>query len=146
VVLAEDHVCKAAEGSKRPSQPEKDESVNVASALLEVTPRQALDALQKGMGLSDEELADALGTSHRTLQRWRAGTAYPQQLARQRLAELLRLEERVRETFEGPDAVQRWARSQSRYLGGITPAEAIRVGRLDRAEAALEALDSGVFL
>lgn len=120
--------------------------MNASSALLEVTPRQALDALQEATGLSEEELAGALGTSHRTLQRWRAGTAYPQQLARQRLAELLRLQRRVVETFEGPDAVRRWFHSQSRYLGGITPAEAVRVGRLDRVEAALEALDSGVFL
>ena len=120
--------------------------MNASSTLLEITPRQALDALQEAMGLSEEELAEALGASHRTLQRWRAGTAYPQQLARQRLAELLRLQQRVRETFEGPDAVRRWFHSQSRYLGGITPAEAVRVGRLDRAEAALEALDSGIFL
>ncbi len=34
----------------------------------------------------------------------------------------------------------------NRYLGGLTPAEAVRVGRTDRAEAALEALDSGVFV
>ena len=49
-------------------------------------------------------------------------------------------------TFEGRDAVRRWFRSESRYLGGMTPAEAVRVGRLDRVGAALEALDSGVFL
>jgi transcriptional regulator with XRE-family HTH domain len=120
--------------------------MSASSTVLEVTPRQALDALQEAAGLADEELAGALGTSHRTLQRWRTGTAYPQQLARQRLAELLRLQQRVRETFEGRDAVRRWFHSQSRYLGGITPAEAVRVGRLDRVEAALEAADSGVFL
>jgi hypothetical protein len=105
-----------------------------------------MDALQQGLGLSDDELADALGASNRTFQRWRAGTAYPQQLARQRLAELLRLLQRASGTFEGPDAVRRWLHSESRFLGGLTPAEAIRVGRLDRAEATLEALDSGVFL
>ncbi len=117
-----------------------------SATLLEMTPHQALDALQEGMGLSEEELAEALGTSRRTLQRWRVGTAYPQQLARQRLAGLLHLQQRVRETFEGKDAVHQWFHGQSRYLGGITPAEAVRVGRLDRAEAALEALDSGIFL
>lgn len=120
--------------------------MNVSSAFLEMTPSQALDALREGMGLSEEELAGALRTSHRTLERWRAGTADPQQLARQRLAELLHLQQRVRETFEGRDAVRRWFRSESRYLGGMTPAEAVRVGRLDRVEAALEALDSGVFV
>jgi transcriptional regulator with XRE-family HTH domain len=120
--------------------------MNAASAVLETTPRQALQALQEGMGLSDAELMEALGTSHRTLRRWRSGTAYPQVLARQRLARMLRLQERVREAFDDPDAVRRWLQAESRLLGGMTPAEALRVGRLDRAEAALEALDSGVFL
>ena len=106
----------------------------------------AIDALQRGMGLSDDELADALGTSQRTLQRWRGGAVHPRQLARQRLTDLLGLQERVRETFADPEAVRHWLHSESRYLGGITPAEAIRAGRLDRAETTLEALDSGVFL
>ena len=118
----------------------------VSTALLERTPRQALDALGEGMGLSEDELAQALGTSRRTLQRWRTGTAYPQQATRQRLTELLHLCERVQGTFEGPDAPRRWFHIPSRYMGGVTPAEAIRVGRLDRVEAALEALDSGIFL
>ena len=118
----------------------------LSTALLERTPRQALAALEEGIGLSEDELAQALGTSRRTLQRWRTGTAYPQQAMRQRLAELLQLYERIRETFEGPDAPRVWFHSPSRYMGGVTPAEAVRVGRLDRAVAALEALDSGVFL
>jgi transcriptional regulator with XRE-family HTH domain len=120
--------------------------MNAASGVLETTPRQALQSLQHGMGLSDAKLIEALGTSHRTLRRWQSGTAYPQVLARQRLARMLRLQERVRETFDGPDAVRRWLHSESRLLGGMTPAEALRVGRLDRAEAALEAIDSGIFL
>jgi transcriptional regulator with XRE-family HTH domain len=115
-------------------------------AILETTPRRALDAPEEGMGLSEDELAQALGTSRRTLQRWRTGTAYPQQAARQRLAELLRLYDRVRETFDGPDAVCLWFQSPSRYLGGISPAEAVRVGRPGKADAALEALHSGIFL
>lgn len=118
----------------------------LSAALVERTPRQALDTLEKGLGFSEDELAQALGTSRRTLQRWRMGTAYPQQAMRQRLGELLQLYERVRDTFEGPDAPRRWLRNPSRYMGGLTPVEAIRVGRLDRVTAALEALDSGVFL
>lgn len=38
--------------------------------LLEKTPRQALAALEEGMGLSEEALAQALGTSRRTLHHW----------------------------------------------------------------------------
>lgn len=120
--------------------------MNVSSVVLDITPREALDTLEKALGIPEEELAQALNSNRRTLQRWRAGAAHPQQLARQRLVELLRLQQRARETFEGHDAVRRWFHSPSRYLGGITPAEAIRIGRLDRVEAALEALDSGVFV
>jgi transcriptional regulator with XRE-family HTH domain len=108
-----------------------------------MTPREALDALEKSLGIREEELAQALNSNRRTLRRWRAGAARPRPLARQRLAELLRLQERVRGTFRGRGAVRRWFHSESRYLGGITPAEAIRVGQLDRVETALEALDSG---
>lgn len=118
----------------------------LSTALLERTPRQALDALEQGIGLSEDELAQALGTSRRTLQRWRAGTAYPQQAMRQRLSALLGLMQRVQDTFDGPDAPRRWFHNPSRYLGGMTPVEAIRVGRLDRVEADLEALHSGAFL
>jgi len=31
-------------------------------------------------------------------------------------------------------------------LGGLTPLQAIRAGRPDRVEAALEAIDAGIFL
>jgi Protein of unknown function (DUF2384). len=111
-----------------------------------MTPREALDTLEKSLGIRDEELAQALNSNRRTLQRWRAGTADPQRRVRQRLAELLRLQERVRGTFKSRGTVRRWFHSESRYLGGITPSEAIRVGRLDRVVAALEALDCGTFL
>ena len=66
-----------------------------------MTPRQALDTLETGLGIPEEDRAQALNSSGRSLQRWRAGSAHPQQLARQRLAELLRLHERAREAFEG---------------------------------------------
>jgi putative toxin-antitoxin system antitoxin component (TIGR02293 family) len=120
--------------------------MNGSTAVLDVTPRQALDRLEKALGIAEEELAQALNSNRRTLQRWRMGAAYPQQMARQRLADLLRVQQRVRHVFEGRESARRWFHSESRYLGGMTPAEAIRVGRLDRVEAALEALDSGVFV
>ena len=117
----------------------------LSTALLERTPRQALDALEEGMGLSEDELAQALGTSRRTLQRWRTGAAYPQQAMRKQLSSLLELLERVQETFEGTEAPRHWFESPSHYLGGISPAEAVRVGRADKADLALEALHSGIF-
>ena len=56
----------------------------------------------------------------------------------------LALAERLREAF-GENAYE-WLHADSRYLGGSKPIEALRAGRVDRVEAALEALDSGFFL
>jgi hypothetical protein len=59
---------------------------------------------------------------------------------------LLGLDARLRETFDSAEAIRGWLNAENRYLGGLTPAEAVRAGRVDRVEAALEALDSGVFI
>lgn len=74
------------------------------------------------------------------------GRAIPQRAARLRLAELLDLARRLEDTFGEDGAAETWLRTDSCYLGGMKPSEAIRVGRVDRVEAALEALDSGNFL
>lgn len=58
---------------------------------------------------------------------------------------LRRLANQWRETFTTEEAARRWLHAPSLYyLGGLTPADALRVGRIDRAAAGLEALDSGV--
>lgn len=120
--------------------------MNVSAALLEMTPRQAVDTLGRELGMPEEGLGQALNVNRRTLQRLREGTAHLQRAAHSRLAALLHLQRRVRETFTSSDLSHRWFHAPSRYLGGITPAEAIRVGRLERVEAALEALHCGAFL
>ena len=115
-------------------------------APLEVAPHRIIDQVCADFGLSDADLARALEAHPRTVDRWRTGATYPQRETRQRLKELLELDRHLRETFEPAGAIKEWLHSPSRYLGGLTPADAIRVGRFDRVEAALEALDSGVFL
>lgn len=113
---------------------------------LEMTPAQTVGMLEEDLGLSTAELANALGLSARTLERWRAGETHPQREARGRLAALAVLHRRLRETFDSPEATRLWLRTSSSYLGGLTPVEVLRAGRPDRIEAALEALDSGVFV
>lgn len=41
--------------------------------VLEVTPAQAVEQLERGLGLSRSELAGALGASPRTVERWSGG-------------------------------------------------------------------------
>jgi transcriptional regulator with XRE-family HTH domain len=115
-------------------------------ATLEAALGQLVESLELNLGLSISELAQALGVNTRSVERWRTGETHPQHDARQRLASLEGLAGRLRQTFSTPEAGRAWLRDPSRYLGGLTPADALRVGRIDRVEAALEALDSGVFV
>jgi ribosome-binding protein aMBF1 (putative translation factor) len=115
-------------------------------ATLQLTPDQAIVRLSRDLGLSTATLAQATGASPRTVERWRAGETLPQREARRRLAALLALDRRLRETFDSSEAIRAWLHSENRYLGGLTPAEAVQAGRVDRADAALEALDSGIFV
>jgi transcriptional regulator with XRE-family HTH domain len=100
--------------------------VDAAEPRLEMAPGRAVECLVKAMGLCKKELADTLGATPRTLERWRSGETYPQRDTRRRLAALVEFDRHLGETFEDR--------------------EAVRVGRVERVEAALEALDSGVFV
>lgn len=113
---------------------------------LEVTPARAIEQLRGDLGLSTDELAGASGASSRTVKRWLEGETHPQRGARRRLADLNALHHRLRETFGSPEARRAWLRASNRHLGGLTPADAMRAGRIDRVDAALEALDSGIFV
>ncbi|MGI8857323.1 MAG: antitoxin Xre/MbcA/ParS toxin-binding domain-containing protein [Thermomicrobiales bacterium] len=114
--------------------------------MLDTTPRQAVEQVQRILALSDDELAYILSASPRTLNRWRSSETYPQHEARERLATLVSLAERLAETFRTEEASHTWMRASHRYLGGFTPTEAIRAGRVDRVDAALGALDAGIFI
>ncbi len=114
--------------------------------VLELAPAQAIQQLVDELGLSPADIARALNIDTRTLARWRSGATYPQHDGRARLVELLALNHRLRASFQTMEAARGWLGDPSRYLGGLSPRDALRAGRIDRVTAALEALDSGVFL
>ena len=115
-------------------------------ALIESALVSLLEQLRDGLDLSRDDLARALDAHPRTVDRWLAGDALPQHDARRRLYVLLDLQRHLDDTFRNAEARRAWLHAESAYLGGLTPADALRVGRPDRVEAALEALDSGVFV
>ncbi len=113
---------------------------------LNLTASQAVEQLERDLGLDADELAEALDVSARSVERWRTGETYPQRDARERLATLLELDQRLQETFDSRDAIKTWMHSGNRYLRGLRPVEAARLGRVDLIEATLDALDAGVFV
>lgn len=107
---------------------------------------ERLDQLMSKLGLDHRELGSVLGASDRTVLRWLTNETYPQHEARRRLDELHGLVARLDEAFASPADVAAWLRAESRYFGGLRPLDALLRGRIDAVDAALEALDAGVFV
>lgn len=107
---------------------------------------EVLERLMSRLGLSRGELARALGTSERTIVRWLANETYPQHVSRHKLDALDGLARRLEESFKTPEGAAAWLRARSGYFGGLCPLDALLQGRIDAVEAALEALDAGVFV
>ena len=110
------------------------------NTMLEIT----IVELESRLSVNGSDIALALGTSLRSLRRWRSGENHPRCESRANLARLIALAGYLDEDF-GED-VGEWLHADSRYLEGLKPIEALRAGRIDQVEDALEALDSGVIL
>ena len=117
-----------------------------SAAALEATPAQILRRSMDDLGVQPQDLRDIFRIDQRTLDKWLSGEAFPQRAARARLNELDALHRHLGETFSDMADARAWLGDPSRYLSGLTPLEVLRIGRVDRVEAALEALDSGIFL
>ena len=107
---------------------------------------EQLDHLMTTFGISHSELAQVLGTSDRTVLRWLADETYPQHESRARLDDLDALALRLSESFTSPSGARTWLSAPSGYFGGLWPLDALLRGRIDAVDAALEALDAGVFV
>jgi uncharacterized protein (DUF2384 family) len=118
--------------------------VAVTEPRLSTTPEKAITELESRLSIKDSDIALALGISTRSLDRWSTGESHPQRESRTNLARLLALSEHLEEAFG--ESADEWLGADSRYLGGLKPIEALRAGRMDRVEDALEALDSGIVL
>jgi hypothetical protein len=105
-----------------------------------------IERLERDLDLSIETIARALDVDRRTVERWRANQSVPQGKTRERLSELVALRDRLLAIAGTPEAAHTWLKAPSRYLGGFTPEEALKTGRLDRVRADLDGLAAGVYL
>ncbi len=102
--------------------------------------------LLESLSIDRSTLALAIDVNDRTVDRWLADEGYPQKEARKRLEALEDLKDNLYRTFKSEEGVHLWMYTDSRYLGGLTPIDALRAGRIDRVTAALIALDYGAFV
>lgn len=84
------------------------------------------EALRTVLGLTQAQLASAIGVSERTVQNWEAGSASPQ--AERRLRDLVELKEML-DRFIAGDALQQWLISPNEAFAGDAPRDWIIQGR-----------------
>lgn len=107
---------------------------------------EQLEYLMARLDLPPNELAHAVGASDRTFLRWLADETYPQHDARDKLDQLAGLSRRLDESFTTVEGGAAWLHAPSGYFGGLAPVDALVRGRIDLVNAALDALDAGVFV
>ncbi len=98
------------------------------------------------LGMDQKEFAAAVQTDTRTVRRWLADETYPQHGSRDKLLQIEALVRRLDESFDDPEGPTLWLHTPSGYFGGLQPLDALTRGRIDLVEAALDAIDAGVFV
>ena len=107
---------------------------------------ELIDTLTRFLRISEGQMAQILGVSPRTVERWKSAATFPQHGSRHRLEALEHLVRRLDESFKTPEGARLWLHADSGYFGGLKPIDALLCGRIDAVDAALEALDSGIFV
>ena len=102
---------------------------------------EKLNRVERVLGLSRSEFSSLLGIPANRLD---APQAWPSQ-AHTSLLRLTGLADRLEETFE-PASIHVWLHSPNRDLHWRTPFDFLRQGQTDPINAALEAIDSGVYI
>lgn len=85
-----------------------------------------VEALRAALGLTQAQLATAIGVSERTVQNWEGGRVSPQ--AERRVRDLVELKEML-DRYIPPDSVQQWLISPNDAFAGDAPRDWIIEGR-----------------
>lgn len=104
----------------------------------------SLNTLRDRLQLEWGEIAEIVGVDPSTLHRWRKGESRPRPMAWTRLAQVDELLQIIPRIFAGPDLARQWIRTSTpQSLGGATPIEIMKSGRIDRVLALLQFLGRG---
>jgi hypothetical protein len=80
--------------------------------------------------MKNTEVANLLGTRPETVSRWNQGRAYPHANTEKTLLELEYIVDQLADFYE-PNEARQWIFAPQKLLGGVSPAELIRTGRID---------------
>lgn len=88
-----------------------------------------LDSLRTKGAMRNIEVANLLGTRPETVSRWNQGRAYPHAGTEKALLELEYIVDQLADFYE-PDEARQWIFAPQKLLGGESPANLIRDGRI----------------
>jgi hypothetical protein len=91
------------------------------------------------------EVANLLGTRPETVSRWNQGRAYPHAGTERTLLELEFIVDQLSDFYE-PNETRQWIFSPQKHLGGASPAELIREGRIDEVRRLVNQIRDSVYI
>jgi uncharacterized protein (DUF2384 family) len=145
-MLAPDALCHEAGGQEGDvkSMPARPTSGRTPT---QIALKDALHLMELGFGLSSRELAQVLGVDPRTLASWAHSNTFPpatSRESRERFVAMLAVIRRLVDLFETTADMRVWMHRPLPFLGHTAPIEAVKMGRIESVEAALEAIDEGI--
>jgi DNA-binding transcriptional regulator YiaG len=115
-----------------------------AAAMTSAVARR-LESLRTKGAIKDIEVANLLGTRPETVSRWNQGRAYPRANTEKTLLELEYIIDQLADFYE-PNEARQWIFAPQKLLGGVSPAELIRTGRIDEVMRLVGQLREAVHL
>ena len=104
-----------------------------------------LESIRTKGAMRHVEVANMLGTRPETVSRWNQGRAYPHARTEKTLLELEFIVDQLSDFYE-PNEARQWIFSPQKQLDGASPAELVRLGRIDEVRRLVNQLRDGVYM
>lgn len=103
-----------------------------------------LESLREKGGMRHVDVANLLGTRPETVSRWNQGKAYPHSGTEKELLELEYIVDQLSDFYE-PNEARHFLFARQRLLGGHSPAELIKNGKIDEVITLVGRMRDGVY-
>ncbi len=91
------------------------------------------------------DIAQLVASRPETVSRWNQGKAYPRRDAERIILELEFIVDQLADFYE-PDEARQWIFARQKLLGGVSPAELIQSGKIDKVLRLVNQLRDGVHI